>query len=116
MAGYAPFFTAMNALGIQNFPRMAPKAVIIYRFDAGMRFMAFVTVEARHRHLGRERCPRRGPMAVQTPLPVGNEHAGLLWGKRMAHCTGCVLHAHPMDLPVLVASQAGGLFWMERMH
>lgn len=51
MTGYAFFFREMYTPGIQDLPCMAPKAVAVYRFDADMRFMAFITIEPSHGNL-----------------------------------------------------------------
>ena len=116
MTGYTPSVAAMDVLGVQDLAGMTSKAVVIHRFDAGMRFMAFVAIEPRHGDLGRERCPGGGTMAGQTSFPVGDEHTGLLRRKRMTHSTGRLFHAHPVDLPILMTPQAGGLVGMEGMH
>jgi hypothetical protein len=116
MTGDALSPDAMHVFRVQDFPGVAAKAVVVNRFYAGMRLVTFIAIEPRHGHLDRERGPGRGPMAAQAPFPVRNEHAGFLRGKRMTHGTGHLFHAHSVYLPVLVASQAGVLFRMERMH
>ena len=78
MTGYTPSVAAVHSLGVQNFPRMAPKTVVVHRLDAGMRFMAFIAIEPRHRDLFRERCSRRGAVTGQTPFSARNEPAGFL--------------------------------------
>ena len=54
MTGYAIFSRVMHIPGVQDLLCMASQAVTVYRFDAGMRFMAFVTIEPSHRDLRRE--------------------------------------------------------------
>ena len=116
MAGYAPSIAAMNAFRAQDLTGMASQAVIVHGLDAGMRLVTFVAIEPSHGNLLRERCPQGRTVAGQAPFPVGNEHPRLLWRERVAHGAGCLLHADPVDLPVLVTSQAGGFIGMERMH
>ena len=57
MTGYTTFVRAMHVPGVQDLPCMAPQAVAVHRFDAGMRFMAFITIQSRHGDLWRERGP-----------------------------------------------------------
>jgi len=57
MTGYAFFSCVMHIPGVQDLPRVAPQAVTVYRFDAGMRSMAFITIEPCHGDLGREGGP-----------------------------------------------------------
>jgi hypothetical protein len=54
MTGYAIFFRVMHIPDVQYLLCMASQAVAVYRFDAGMRFMAFITIEPSHRDLRRE--------------------------------------------------------------
>lgn len=116
MTGDAPFVRAVNRFGIEDLAGMAPEAIHVDRLDARMRLMAFVTIEPRHWHLLRERCPGRIAVAGKTTLPVRNEAAGLLGREGMAHHAGLFLHAYAMDLPVLMAPEAGVPVRPERMH
>ena len=92
---------------------MTSQTVGIDRLDAGMGLMAFVAVQPRHRHLIGKPTLRGLPMARKAAFPVGNELALLLRRKGMAHHAGHLFHAHAVDLPVLVAPQAGRLVGAE---
>lgn len=116
MAIYASLRRVMNGLVQKNLARMAAQTIVVGRLDARMRSMAFVTIQSRHRDLGRECCLRGCTMAGQAPLAVRDKCALFPGRKGVACHAGNLFHAHAVDFPVLVAPKARRLIRPERVY
>ena len=100
----------------QHFPCMTAEAIIIVRFDAGMRLVAFIAIQPCHGDPVRKARLPRFSMAGEASVTVWDEGFWLLRGEGMASEAGDLFHPYPVNFPVLVTAETGFLFRPEGVH